>query len=559
MARIESKILFITTSPRTPFRMIPEIELLNAHFSGQKWNSEMQTAFMELLREENFFFGEGANDPAFSARDRINRAPKALGFVTLSPTIALTKAGQELVQTKRKEEIFLRQLLKFQVPSPFHIPTAKATNFYVKPYLEMFRLIRHFGSLSFDEVMIFGLQLVDYKVFDTVVSKIEQFRIEKATTELSYKAFKHSQLQSELQEIYKDEIAKGITKTRESRNRTLDKFLQTKASNMRDYTDALFRYLRATGLVNISHIGKSISIVPEKVTEVDYFLKNIDRKPCFVDDEKLYTDYLGDSTIPQLLTDNRDLLIEKISDEFPQIKIKKTATLQQLKDILFDETEKRKNSILEEQVTAIKDYRLYDDINTVYSQITDKSLYDAPLMLEWNTWRAMTMLDGGNITANLKFDDFGNPMSTAQGNMADIVCDYGDFGLTVEVTMQMGQRQYEMEGEPVSRHLAKWKKETGKPSYCLFIAPEINEACIAHFYALHKMNISYYGGISTIVPLPLSVFQKMVEDSYKASYTPQPQQVKRFFERSNEIAETSADEKMWYKEITNEALNWLNN
>jgi hypothetical protein len=71
------------------------------------------------------------------------------------------------------------------------------------------------------------------------------------------------------------------------------------------------------------------------------------------------------------------------------------------------------------------------------------------------------------------------------------------------------------------------------------------------------MNISYYGGISTIVPLPLSVFQKMVTDSYKATYTPQPQQVKRFFERSNEIAATSSDEKAWYQEITNEALNWL--
>ena len=557
MARIESKVLFITTSPRTPFRMIPEIELLNAHFSGKKWNTETQTAFMELLREENFFNGEGANDPAFSARDRINRAPKALGFVLLSPEINLTKAGHELVIAKRKEEIFLRQLLKFQLPSPFHIPTEKATNFYVKPYLEMFRLIRHFGSLTFDEVMIFGLQLVDYRIFDSIAAKIEQFRIEKATTDLNYKAFRHSKLHAELQIIYKDEIAEGKTKTRESRNRTLDKFLQTKASNMRDYTDALFRYLRATGLVNISHVGKSISIVPEKMAEVAYFLENIDRNPCFIDDEKLYTDYLGNSAIPQLLTDNRDLLLEKIGKEFPKLKIGKSATLQQLKNILFDETEKRKKSIIEEQVTAIKDYRLYDDINTVFAQITDKSLYDTPLMLEWNTWRAMTMLDGGSISANLKFDDFGNPMSTAQGNMADIVCDYGDFGLTVEVTMQMGQRQYETEGEPVTRHLAKWKKETGKPSYCLFIAPEINEACIAHFYALHKMNISYYGGISIIVPLPLSIFQKMIEDSYKASYTPQPQQVKCFFERSNEIAKTSTDEKVWYKEITNEALNWL--
>jgi hypothetical protein len=537
--------------------MIPEIELLNTHFSGQKWNTETQTAFMQLLREENFFNGEGVNDPAFSARDRINRAPKALGFVTLSPIIALTAAGQELIQTKRKEEIFLRQLLKFQLPSPYHKPTDKAASFWVKPYLEIFRLIRHFGSLNFDEIMLFGLQLIDYRHFDNIVAKIEQYRIIKAQTEQNYKSFRNEYLTKELRAIYSEEILSGSTQTRESNDASITKFLQTKASNMRDYTDALFRYLRATGLVNISHIGKSISIAPEKILEVDYFLEHTDRAPCFIDDEKQYAEYLTNPQIPQLFADNKDLLLNKIQTEFSHIKVDSTFTLSKLKDILYDEVIKRKETIIDEQVTAIKDYRLYDDINITFNQIASKSLYDTPLMLEWNTWRAMTMLDGGQVTANLKFDDFGNPMSTAQGNMADIVCDYGDFGLTVEVTMQMGQRQYETEGEPVTRHLAKWKKETGKPSYCLFIAPEINEACIAHFYALHKMNISYYGGISTIVPLPLSIFQKMVEDSYKASYTPLPQQVKRFFERSNEIAETSTDEKVWYQEITNEALNWL--
>jgi hypothetical protein len=557
MARIDSKILFITTSPRTPFKMISEIELLNAHFSGRKWNKESQTEFMQLLRDENFFNGYGVNDPAFSARDRINRAPKSLGFVTLSPVISLTAAGKELIQTKRKEEIFLRQLLKFQLPSPYHKPTDKAASFWIKPYLEIFRLIRHFGSLKFDELMLFGLQLVDYRIFDDIVAKIEQFRIDKATNEQNYKKFRSEYINRELKTIYQEAILTGSTKTRESNNVSLDKFLQTKASNMRDYTDALFRYLRATGLINISHIGKSVSIAPEKIQEVDYFLASADREPCFVDNENLYAEYLINPEIPQLFTDNKDLLLNKIHTEFPCIEVDDTFSISKLKDIFYEETIRRKDNIISEQVSAIKDYRLYDDINVTFGQIKDKSLYDVPLILEWNTWRAMTMLDGGQVTANLKFDDYGNPMSTAQGNMADIICDYGDFGLTVEVTMQMGQRQYEMEGEPVTRHLAKLKKEIGKPSYCLFIAPEINEACIAHFYALHKMNISYYGGCSTIVPLPLTIFQKMMEDSYKAVYTPQPQHVRHFFERSNEIAATSTDEKVWYQEITTEALNWL--
>ncbi|MBK8698479.1 MAG: AlwI family type II restriction endonuclease [Saprospiraceae bacterium] len=557
MARIDSKVIFVTTSPRTPAKMIPEIELLHTHFAGQQWNNETQRAFIELLKEENFFNGEGANDPAFSARDRINRAPKALGFVILSPTIELTPAGEELVNSRRKDEIYLRQLLKFQVPSPFHKPTENSAEFWVKPYLELFRLVRHFGSLKFDELKMFGLQLVDYREFETIVEKINQFRIAKAQNEGNYKRFRAEYFDRELREIYSADISSGNTRTRETNDASISKYLNTKASNMRDYADACVRYLRATGLVNISHLGKSISIVPEKIQEVDYFLQNADREPCFVDNERQYVAYLGNPQTPTLLTDNRALLEQKIQAEFPQLQVPATATLVELKNLFADQLENRKEQILTEQVAAIKDYRQFEEISTTFDQIIDNSLYDTPLMLEWNTWRAMTMLDGGNIKANLKFDDFGNPMSTAQGNMADIVCDYGDFGLTVEVTMQSGQRQYETEGEPVTRHLAKYKRETEKPAYCLFIAPNINDACKAHFYALHKMNIQYYGGTSTIVPLPLSVFIKMVQDSHNANYIPEPRHVKRFFERSNELANSTDNEVDWYNGITQEALNWL--
>ncbi|MBW6459322.1 MAG: AlwI family type II restriction endonuclease [Bacteroidales bacterium] len=557
MARIDSKVIFVTTSPRTPAKMIPEIGLLNTHFAGQRWNSETQRAFMELLREENYFYGKGANDPAFSARDRINRAPKALGFVVLSPYIQLTPAGEELVNSRRKEEIFLRQLLKFQIPSPYHKPTEESADFWVKPYLELFRLIRYLGSLKFDELMLFGLQLVDYRQFYAILQKIDQFRTAKAENDGNYKKFRSEYLEQELREIYHDEIISGNTLTRETKDASVTKFLRTKANNMRDYADACFRYLRVTGLVKISHLGKSITIVPEKIQEVDYFLQNTDREPCFIDNERQYIAYLGNPLFPVLLTDNRELLEHQLRYTFPQFQIPKEATLKDLKNILEVELENRKEQILTEQVAAIKDYRLFEDINTTFEQILDNSLYDTPLMLEWNTWRAMAMLDGGIVTANLKFDDYGNPMSTAQGNIADIVCDYGDFGLTVEVTMKSGQRQYETEGEPITRHLAKYKRETEKPAYCLFIAPIINEACIAHFYALHKMNIYYYGGSSTIVPLPLSVFIKMVEDSYNASYIPEPSHIKRFFERSIELTHLTDNEVEWYRGITQEALNWL--
>ena len=93
------------------------------------WNEVTQTAFMKALRDEDFYHGTGKNDPSFSARDRINRAPKSLGFISLKPFIQLTPAGKQLLTSKRKDEVFLRQMLKFQLPSPYHKPSTKATAF----------------------------------------------------------------------------------------------------------------------------------------------------------------------------------------------------------------------------------------------------------------------------------------------------------------------------------------------------------------------------------------------------------------------------------------------
>ena len=63
MAKINSQLLFVTTSPRTPEKMIPEIKLLIKHFNGEKWNAETQKRFMEILKDEQYFNGKGEKDP----------------------------------------------------------------------------------------------------------------------------------------------------------------------------------------------------------------------------------------------------------------------------------------------------------------------------------------------------------------------------------------------------------------------------------------------------------------------------------------------------------------
>ena len=555
-----NKMLFFTTSPRTPFKMIPEIELLGNKFNGKKWDKVSQVEFIELLAKEGFFNGKGSkNNLDLSARDRINRAPKALGFVSLNPTIELTEAGKLFITSKRKEEILLRQLLKFQLPSPFHTePTVGNTEFWVKPYLEILRLIYHFGTLSFDEIMLFGLQMTSYKMYDNIVQMIEKFRVDKIKNQGKYKQFKATVQENIILRLFEEEISSGQIKTRESGEKSIKKFISTKASNMRDYTDACFRYLRSTGIVNISQKGRSLSIAKEKILDVEFFLSTVGRDPIFIDDEKKYTKILYSSTLPTLYTDNEEILNQKLIEysNLSSLDIDKLS-FHEKKEILYERIETNKQDIINKQILSIKDYKQYEDIMSTFDDIEKKNVLDIPLMLEWNTWRAMTMLDGGTIKANLKFDDNGVPMSTAQGNMADIFCEYDDYGLIVEVTTAGGQKQYEMEAEPVSRHLAKYKKETKKDAYCLFLAPKINEACIAHFFMLHKTNIAFYGGKSVIVPLDINIFKKMLEDSYKVNYQPNPKQVRSLFDYSFEIAQKVDNELEWYNLIKEKALNWL--
>lgn len=60
MAYLKSKTLFFTTSPRTPLKMIPEIQVLYNNFEGEKWNTKTQVEFIKKLADGNDFDGKGS-------------------------------------------------------------------------------------------------------------------------------------------------------------------------------------------------------------------------------------------------------------------------------------------------------------------------------------------------------------------------------------------------------------------------------------------------------------------------------------------------------------------
>jgi hypothetical protein len=562
MANLKNKTLFFTTSPRTPAKMIPEIKLLVEHFSKQEWNRNTQIQFAGKLEKSDFFEGKTSqSDAAFSARDRITRAPKALGFVDLSPTIEITKAGKEFISNKYPNEIFLRQILKFQLPSPYHKENERVkNNFFIKPYLELMRLTRELEYLTFDEIKIFVLQLTDFREYDIIKRKIVQFREDEKRHTGKYKEFIRNTWNKEIRHIFKNDIIAGNMRTRESNDTSLKNFLKTKRSTMRDYTDAALRYLRFTGLLSISGRGK-ISFFTNKLPEIDYILQTIDRNPVYCNDLKKYKEYLFDNKNPLLYVDNKDNIIDIIlrtSDDYTK-KTLTDKTVSELKELRDKIIISKKEAIVNVQIALLKEksYALYSEIIDTYNEILSDDLFDAPLMMEWNTWRAMTMLDGGDIKGNFHLDDFGQPMSTAQGNMPDIECDYGKFILSVEVTLQSGQRQYESEGEPVSRHYGQLKRRTGKDAFCLFIAPMINKATLAHFFILNKTDVSYYGGKSNIIPLHLDQFMRLIENSYNYKDYPNSNDIYSLLESMIEAINTARNEDDWVEKMDIIINNWL--
>ena len=374
-----------------------------------------------------------------------------------------------------------------------------------------------------------------------------------------HKKFFNETRRKNILQAFADEISAGRIKTRESPEVSIDNFVKTKASNLRDYADACVRYLRATGLVTISNPGRTITIIESRRDDVKFILDNVSRDPVFVNNEAAYSKYLFDAETPKLIVDNRNVLVDKaVKNHAVETKQEARAiSTADLKKKIKRSIESHKTAIIASQITELKSFTKYNEVMNTFDDITRKDVYDPPLALEWNAWRAMTMLDGGTVFANLNFDDAGNPLSTAPGNTPDIVCDYGDFFVTVEVTLQAGSKQFDAEGEPVARHLGNIKTKTSKDAYCFFVAPTINESTISHFYMLHRTTVKHYGGKSVIIPLTLQRFMGMLTQSKNCGYVPQPEKIRKLFEYSIQTASTAEDEQDWYDAISTKADNWL--
>jgi len=104
-------------------------------------------------------------------------------------------------------------------------------------------------------------------------------------------------------------------------------------------------------------------------------------------------------------------------------------------------------------------------------------------------------------------------MGTAAGGGSDVIVEFEDFVVVVEVTLTDGSRQEAAEGEPVRRHVAdivSMYEGTGKAVYGLFVAKRINSNTAETF----RIGVWYRNDDTKmtvdVVPFTLSQFHSLI-------------------------------------------------
>ncbi len=549
----KTKHLFGFTSPRTIEKIIPELNILSQQFSGKAWG-ENQINFFDAIFKSDFYEGTTyPQDPALAARDRITRAPKALGFIQLKPFIELTKAGNQLVNQKRLPELFTKQLLKFQLPSPYHTQSP-TVNFNVRPYLELLRLINELGSISKTEIALFFLQLVNYNKFDEIKNKILKFReTRKNNRSVSWKTYVSQEFEKQISIIFADEVTAKNFRTRESSDESFKKFVKTKEGNMRDYADAFFRYIRGTQLVTIDK-NLHLRISNLKQDSVDFLLKNTDRNALNLTLVE-YENYLFDPDELIVLEDNSELINSKIKELDDSIDVE-SLRVDDAKDLLNDLEIQRKAKTIEDTVNHLKLRSDIDDILDIFAKIKKRDVPDVPLFLEWNIWRAFAALNHTQaIEGNFIVDLDGMPLNTAPGKKPDIEINYGSFSCIVEVTMSSGDTQFNMEGSSVPRHYGDLVRKVDHDAYCIFIAPKVAPGTKAHFFNLNRFSTKHYGGKTKIVPMSLDDFISFLQVGITHNFQ-DVNKLKNWLDNLISFNLDSEDEEVWFEEIRRKISTW---
>lgn len=420
----------------------------------------------------------------------------------------ITPNGLRLIDAESlsaQQDCFLRALVGFNLsfngrsfePGPGFSPLKHILNLLLS-----LREIDGTSSISFMEFACFGQFAPNVSRYEHLMESILQHRNARKLAE-NKKRFDASLLASSVE-------AHG----------------RVQPSTYIDYADENIRYLKATGL--FISVGRGIAIPDNKIdlakdlseiivefSDATKYWKNLTSGAPLPTDNEDSARKVLDSLVAN--AEQRGIPISSLPRDHVDVKTLTNARYDLEERIALDEElEFANKQILEWQEISQYLCLALPKIGRPDGFEIDEELQiprgEGPAYLEWAVWRAFLAI---NSICNPPFEsrkfridrDF-RPIAHAPGGGPDLVFEFDNYTLIVEVTLLTTDRQASAELVGVKRHVYQVAKNSNptKPVYCLFIAPIITNMVGRDFRtAVYEDN----DGTSldlTIIPITLGAF-----------------------------------------------------
>lgn len=559
------------TTVRNPKRLKDGLAVLvNSPLHGNVIGRNNESEFAKLLDDAGVIYMQrlrqptvGGDEPGAAEADVSDMGRKwraalmQLGFITPSADVlhrlgrdetqfTVTPNGQRLLESlslPEEQECFARALLAHQIPSP--IETFPEPVF--SPLRIVLEVIAGLERRSMDpwitvDEMASIVQLVrNINDVDAALNEIDSFR------ELLGKAEDRRHFTNS----YREQVAETLH--------------GQSAGTLQDYADTNFRYLKLTGL--FVEDGDRLRFAKHKRTVIQQIL---DEPWEPVTDHNEYVNKLWNGA--ELPTDNADKAIAAIratiellgeqgaitdTDLIQNWETQDVVALSQMRLRLEDQWHRvQEQRFAEMQADQWEDIVRY--LRALQSGGKRGGLIppdEAPAYFEWAVWRAflaINSLENAPWDARrFKIDPEFLPVRHAPGNGPDMVFEFEDFVVVVEVTLMRSSRQEAAEGEPVRRHVAQLVdeyEEQGKRVYGLFMANHIDTNTAETF----RIGVWYRPNDDSrmalrIVPMTLQQFTDLFETAFRTNNVLNHRIIEELLLRC--LADSNADAPEWKRLI----------
>jgi hypothetical protein len=307
-------------------------------------------------------------------------------------------------------------------------------------------------------------------------------------------------------------------------NVVADHHLSTRANTFIDYADTTVRYCRMTRLFSLRG---SVMVISEDARELARELAALEL-PAVSEEE--FSTWLWSADVPSLPLDDAGFLREDLArltaervslqdqlaiavepqvpppDKLPDLKLARASAGDSVAGLREELFYRRQAKCVPEILETLRDVLEGEMVGSY-----------RPAFLEWGTWRAFLATNAlacaVSATRNFKVDSDVTPSHTAKAGVSDMVFQYADHVLAVEVTLRTGPNQWSAEGEPVPRHVFDvMRQHPHKRVLGLFLAPKVDPNTANQF-----LNQVYWDedlranrGVD-VVPMSLAQFMALLE------------------------------------------------